>query len=178
VDSAQELSVLLELSDPEGGIIVDAKTYLQYPFLSGGTLSRWCKDRPRSFAHKLNVLTLVMSSIAELHAKHVAHRNLSLDHVLLDSEEDGAVPRLIGFSRARDLQGAGSLLSKSPATNKAHWFTDDVLAFGKMAAVVLGSSKSSESPSIAAKKFASRSKLFGPRQQDVFQVLCKVLSQD
>ena len=88
----------------EGAMVVSpTEIWLQFEFMRGGDLSVWCKERPRNSAVKLNVLAQIADAVVTLHDNGIVHRDIKPQNIVMDSNDDSAVPKLTDFELGKDL---------------------------------------------------------------------------
>ncbi len=86
------------------------KVYIQTPFRMGGSMKRWLSLRKRSIGHKLDVLSKIADGLDAVHIHGIVHRDIKLENIVMDSNDDVANPAICDFDTSRDIVGAFSMM--------------------------------------------------------------------
>jgi eukaryotic-like serine/threonine-protein kinase len=103
----RERQVLARLSHPniarliDGGVSADGTPYLAMEYVSGVSITRWCRDRALSLDERVALLAKVARAVAAAHAALVVHRDIKPANVLVDAAGE---PRLLDFGIAKMLE--------------------------------------------------------------------------
>ena len=86
----------------ELGFVHSSEVFLQYPFLSGGDLTKWTTEKRRPFLRILDVFSKIASALTALHEKSIFHRDIKPENIVMTSNENDAIPKLIDFEFSKE----------------------------------------------------------------------------
>ena len=81
----------------ESGFVHSFQVFLQYPFLSGGHLAKWTTEKKRPLLRVLDVFSEIASALTALHEKLIFHGGIKPENIVMTSNENDAIPKLIVF---------------------------------------------------------------------------------
>lgn len=103
----RERQVLARLSHPniarliDGGVSVEGTPYLAMEYVSGVSITRWCREQELSLDQRVALIAKVARAVAAAHAALVVHRDIKPANVLVDAAGE---PRLLDFGIAKLLE--------------------------------------------------------------------------
>eukprot|EP00161_Ancyromonas_sigmoides_P009669 TRINITY_DN239_c1_g2_i3.p1 TRINITY_DN239_c1_g2~~TRINITY_DN239_c1_g2_i3.p1 ORF type:complete len:1507 (-),score=409.47 TRINITY_DN239_c1_g2_i3:10-4530(-) len=112
----REVSNLKRVAHPYvaevGCVFFDDKgdAYLDMPLYTGGDLAAWLASRDRPYVERHRVLAYVARGLEYIHRVGITHCDVKPQNVFMESDEDGAVPRVADFDASRDERGRRSEL--------------------------------------------------------------------
>ena len=90
----------------DGGQTSAQRPYFVMELVRGEPITRFCAGRQLPVAARLELLLPVCRAVHHAHQKGLIHRDLKPSNVLVESQDDRAVPKVIDFGVAKAIGGA------------------------------------------------------------------------
>ena len=85
----------------DAGSSPDGRPYFAMEYVEGPWITRYCDDRRLGIAERIGMFVDVCRGVEHAHQKGVIHRDLKPSNVLVQTEGDRAVPKIIDFGVAK-----------------------------------------------------------------------------
>ena len=106
-----ERQALSLMNHPNIATVLDAGTtdsgrpYFVMELVRGVPITEYCDDRSLSTEERLNVFMQICSAVQHAHQKGIIHRDLKPNNILVTTDGDSPVPKVIDFGIAKATQG-------------------------------------------------------------------------
>ncbi len=143
------------------------KPYLVMPYLPGGTLKQWMKDKPLAWEDSIRLLLPIARALDFAHRQNMIHRDVKSSNILITADgepmlADFGIAKILNLEETADLTGTGmgigtpEYMAPEQWTGKTSAFSDQY-ALGVVLYEMLTGRKpySAETPAAVAIKQAS-----------------------
>lgn len=89
----------------DGGETTGGQPYIAMELVRGISIIKYCKEHELTLPQRLDLFLDVCSAVQHAHQKGIIHRDLKPSNILVETHEDGDIPKIIDFGISRPSEG-------------------------------------------------------------------------